>query len=65
MFLYLSHIRIRINRLKEKTFFKKIVRKNNQKISIWGIIYATNVMEAGKVSETPFIDTAYKMGASI
>ena len=36
-----------------------------EKYEIKGRIYATNVMEAGKVSETPLIDTAYKMGSSI
>lgn len=32
---------------------------------IKGRIYATNIMEAGKVSETPFLDIAYQMGCHV
>lgn len=36
-----------------------------EKHEIKGRIYATDVTEAGKVCETPLMDTAYKMGYSL
>ena len=35
------------------------------KFEIKGHIFATNLMEAGKVSETPFLDMAYQMGCHV
>ncbi len=36
-----------------------------EKYEIKGRIYATNIMEAGKVCETSFLDDAYQMGRNI
>lgn len=36
-----------------------------EKYEIKGRLYATNVMEAGKVRETPFLDMAYHMGRHV
>lgn len=36
-----------------------------EKYEIKGRLYATNVMEAGKVRDTPFLDMAYQMGRHV
>lgn len=36
-----------------------------EKYEIKRCIYATNIMEDGKVCETPFLDAAYQMGCHI
>lgn len=36
-----------------------------EQYEIKGRIYATNVMEAGKVADTPFMEQAYKMGLNV
>ncbi|MCP1111373.1 hypothetical protein [Ohessyouella blattaphilus] len=36
-----------------------------EQYEIKGRIYASNVMDAGKVCETPFMDAAYQMGYQI
>ena len=36
-----------------------------EKYEIKGRIYAANVMEAGKVYDTPFLDAAYQMGCQV